>query len=178
VAAGKHLALMAHITHPAERRPAIVGVATQRIRATGAVIRSQAPLIRGINDDPAVLAELWRGITRDGIVPYYLFVDRDTGPHDFFAVPLERAYAVFRDAYAQVSGLARTVRGPVMSAVDGKVVIDGVVELGGERVFVLRYLQARDPALVGRPFFAAADPSATWLTDLKPAFGLAELTPS
>ena len=40
----------------------------------------------------------------------------------------------------------------------------------GERVFVLRMLQARDPALVGRPFFAHFDPRAKWLTDLEPAF--------
>jgi hypothetical protein len=31
-------------------------------------------------------------------------------------------------------------------------------------------IQARDPSLVGRPFFARFDPSATWLTDLEPAF--------
>ncbi len=41
-----------------------------------------------------------------------MFVERDTGPKDFFAVPLARAYAIFRDAYADVSGLARTVPWP------------------------------------------------------------------
>jgi hypothetical protein len=39
-----------------------------------------------------------------------------------------------------------------------------------EQVFVLRMLQARDPDLVGRPFFARYDPKAVWLTDLVPAF--------
>ncbi len=177
VASGRHLAVMAHITHPAERGPDLARRAGQRILSTGAVIRCQAPLIRGINDDPIVLAELWRGLTYAGLIPYYLFVDRDTGPHDFFAVPLQRAYGVFRDAYAQVSGLARTVRGPVMSTTDGKVIIDGLADLGGERVFVLRYLQARDAAMVGRPFFATADPAATWFADLKPALGYPDLAP-
>ncbi len=37
-------------------------------------------------------------------------------------------------------------------------------------VFVLRMIQARDPDLVGQPFFARYDPDATWLTDLRPAF--------
>jgi len=64
-----------------------------------------------------------------------------------------------------------------MSATAGKVCLDGVAHVGGERVFVLRYLQARDPGLVGRPFFAHADPAATWLTDLKPALGATELGP-
>ena len=47
----------------------------------------------------------------------------------------------------------------------------GVQEVGGEKVFVLRFLQGRDPDWVGRPFFAQYDPEATWLDGLKPAFG-------
>ena len=31
-------------------------------------------------------------------------------------------------------------------------------------------IQARDPRLVGTPFFARFDPAATWLTDLEPVF--------
>jgi len=87
------------------------------------------------------------------------------------------AHEIFRDAYDLVSGLARTVRGPVMSALPGKVCIDGVAEIAGESVFVLRFLQARDPSLVGRPFFAHRDPAAIWLTDLKPALGATTLSP-
>ncbi len=69
-----------------------------------------------------------------------------------------------------VSGLCRTVRGPSMSATPGKVCVDGVVEVAGEKVFALHLIQARDPELVGRPFFARFDPGAVWLSDLEPAF--------
>jgi len=31
-------------------------------------------------------------------------------------------------------------------------------------------IQARDPSLVGTPFFARFDPAACWLTDLEPVF--------
>jgi hypothetical protein len=106
-----------------------------------------------------------------GMVPYYMFVERDTGPQGYFAVPLARAAEVFRDAYSSVSGLCRTVRGPSMSATPGKVCVDGVAEIAGQKVFVLHMIQARDPSLVGRPFFARFDPQAVWLTDLQPAFG-------
>ena len=51
-----------------------------------------------------------------------------------------------------------------------QVCVDGITEVAGLRVFALRMLQARDPSLVGRPFFARFDPLATWLTDLEPAF--------
>jgi KamA family protein len=175
--AGKQLAVMAHFSHPRELAPPVVQAAIDRIRATGATIRCQAPLIRGVNDRVDDWAELWRAVTARGMVPYYMFVERDTGAQHHFAVPLLRGYEIFRDAYAQVSGLARTVRGPVMSATDGKVCLDGTAEIAGERVFVLHYLQARDPDLVGRPFFAQLDPAATWFTDLKPAFGAIDLLP-
>jgi hypothetical protein len=144
--------------------------AVRRIRGTGAVIRTQAPLIRSINDDPATWRAMWQAQVRKGMVPYYMFVERDTGPQDYFAVPLARGYEIFRDAYQGVSGLGRTIRGPSMSATPGKVCVDGVTEVAGLRVFVLHMIQARDPRLAGTPFFARFDPAATWLTHLEPAF--------
>ena len=59
-AAGKTLALMAHFSHPRELEPEIVGRAMRRIRATGAIIRTQAPLIRSINDDALTWSDMWR----------------------------------------------------------------------------------------------------------------------
>jgi hypothetical protein len=58
-----------------------------------------------------------------------------------------------------------------MSAGPGKVEVQGVSEVAGEKVFVLRFLQARNPEWVQQPFFAAYDEQATWLHQLKPAFG-------
>ncbi|HEX4660543.1 MAG TPA: lysine 2,3-aminomutase [Streptosporangiaceae bacterium] len=170
VAADKNLAVMAHFSHPRELEPSPVAEAVRRIKSTGAVIRTQAPLIRSINDDPGIWAGMWRAQIRMGMVPYYMFVERDTGPQGYFAVPLARGHQIFRDAYASVSGLCRTVRGPSMSATPGKVCIDGVVEVAGEKVFALHMIQARNPDLVGKPFFARFDPDAIWLSDLEPAF--------
>ena len=58
-----------------------------------------------------------------------------------------------------------------MSAAPGKVHIVGISEVNGEKIFVLQFLQARNPEWVKRPFFAKYDPKASWLTDLEPAFG-------
>ncbi|MGE5136319.1 MAG: KamA family radical SAM protein [Gemmatimonadota bacterium] len=167
---GRALAFMAHFSHPRELEPPLLAEAVRRLRSAGAVVRTQAPLIRSINDDPACWSDMWRTQVRLGMVPYYMFVERDTGPQDYFAVPLARACDVYRDAYRSVSGLCRTVRGPSMSATPGKVCVDGVVEVAGQQVFALHMIQARDPSLVGRPFFAQFDPAAVWITDLQPAF--------
>jgi len=168
---GKHLALMAHFTHPRELETPIVRRAIERIRGTGAVIRTQAPLVHHINDSSNTWADMWRTQVRLGCIPYYMFVERDTGPKGYFEVPLARAHDIFRRAFRQVSGLARTVRGPSMSATPGKVVVLGTQEIRGEKVFVLSFLRGRHREWVGRPFFAKFDPAATWLDQLRPAFG-------
>jgi KamA family protein len=170
VASGRQLAVMAHCSHPRELAPAVAREAVRRIRATGACVYTQAPLIRGINDDPGIWKELWRTSLDLGMVPYYMFVERDTGPRNYFEVPLARGWEIFRQAYAQTSGLGRTVKGPVMSATPGKVLVDSVTEVAGRRVFALHYVQSRDPELVGKTFFAEFDPEATWFDQLKPTF--------
>ena len=99
-----------------------------------------------------------------------MFVVRDTGAQHYFGISLAKAQETFRNAYKKVSGLGRTVRGPSMSATPGKVLVDGVVTINGEKVFSLRFLQGRNPDWVQRPFFAKYDEHAIWLDELKPAF--------
>lgn len=172
--AGKNLALQAHFNHPKELSTDAVKQAIERIRNTGAQIRTQSPLLRKINNHPDIWAEMWTKQVDLGCIPYYMFVARDTGSKAFFEVPLDKAWTIFRKAYSHVSGIARTVRGPSMSAHPGKVIITGVTEVKGEKVFILKFLQCRNPKLVGIPFFAKYDPKATWLDQLEPAFGETE----
>jgi KamA family protein len=171
---GLHFALMAHYSHPREMQTPLAKQALQRVLATGTNVRSQAPLIRHVNDSAEVWAELWKTQVREGAIPYYMFVERDTGPKGYFEVPLVRALDIFREAYRHVSGLARTVRGPSMSATPGKVVVTGNPNVAGEQVLALKFIQARNPEWVGRLFFAQYDEEATWLDGLRPAFGETE----
>ncbi len=169
--AGIHIAFMAHFNHPKELSTKIVAQAIRRIRNTGAVIRTQSPIMRNINDNARAWAAMWQKQVELGCIPYYMFIARDTGAQHYFAVELERAWRIFRQAYQQVSGVARTVRGPSMSAGPGKVQVLGVSEIGNEKVFTLQFLQGRNPDWVSRPFFAKYDPKAIWLDGLYPAFG-------
>ena len=192
--AGRHLAVMGHYSHPIELDPLISREAIRRIRNAGAQIRMQAPLIRHVNDEPDSWASLWQTGVRLGMIPYYMFVERDTGARNYFEVPLVRAYEIFKEAYSQVSGLSRSVRGPLMSAFPGKVRVLGVVTLRdlmdanvldairesvgfellgdpGGPLMVCDFIQARNPDWVRKPFFAELDESAVWFDDLRPAFG-------
>jgi len=168
---GLHLAFMAHFNHHAELKTDAVKEAVSRIRKTGVQIRTQSPLLQHINNDPGVWADMWRTQVDMGMIPYYMFAARDTGAQSYFGVTLEQANHIFTEAYKSVSGVCRTVRGVSMSAGPGKVRIVGITEVQGEKVFVLEFLQGRNPDWVGIPFFAAYDSGALWLDDLVPAFG-------
>ena len=114
---------------------------------------------------------MWRTQVRMGMVPYYMFVERDTGPQDYFAVPLARGYGIFRDglpaAFPVSAGPSAVRRCRLRRA---RCASTASTEVAGSKVFVLHMIQARDPELVGTPFFARFDPAACWLTDLRPAF--------
>ncbi len=170
-ARGKHVAVMGHYTHPAELATPAAEAAVERVVSSGAVIRSQSPVIRHINDSAAAWRDMWERQVRLGVIPYYMFVERDTGARDYFAVPLAEAFEIYNHAVRTVTGLGRTVRGPSMSAAPGKVLVDGVTEIAGRKVFVLRMIQARDPSWTGRVFFADYSRTARWLDELRPAFG-------
>jgi KamA family protein len=172
--AGKSLAFMAHFNHYRELETPALEKAVARIRATGAQIRTQSPLLNHINADSACWSEMWRKQVKLGMIPYYMFIARDTGAQEYFGVSLARSWEIFREAYIKVSGIARTVRGPSMSCTPGKVRIVGVSEVKGEKVFVCEFIQGRNSDWVGRPFFAKYDRRALWMDDLKPAFGQEE----
>ena len=168
--AGKHLALMAHFNHTVELGTDAVAEAIKNILQSGAVIRTQSPVLKHINDSSEVWTEMLKKQVSLGCIPYYMFVARNTGAQHYFSIPLIEAWKIFREAYQSVSGICRTLRGPSMSCLPGKVQILGVADVKDEKVMVFRMIQGRDPNWAARPFFAKFDEEAIWYTDLKPAF--------
>jgi len=167
--AGFHLTIMAHFTHPVEMDTPQVKEAVKRIIAAGATIRCQSPVLRHINDSADLWVEMWSKQVTMGMIPYYMFVARDTGPKGYFNLPLEEIYEIFSSAFSRVSGLARTARGPSMSTKFGKILVDGIMKRNSQKYFVLKYIQSRTPELVNRVFLAKYNPEAVWINDLEPA---------
>ncbi|HEY6231064.1 MAG TPA: hypothetical protein VIW64_07365 [Pyrinomonadaceae bacterium] len=167
--AGKHVAVMAHFNHPRELETCAVKTAVGRILATGAIIRTQGPLLANINNCAKLWHDLWQKQLALGLVPYYMFMERDTGAHDYFAVPIARALDIYQSALRSLSGLARTVRGPVMSTSPGKIEVLGRLNISGREYFSLRFIRARKEAWEHRQFLADYSPTARWIDELSPA---------
>jgi L-lysine 2,3-aminomutase len=168
--AGKHLAFMAHFNHPKELSTDVVAEAIGKILETGAVIRTQSPVLKHINNASEIWVDMLKKQVKLGCIPYYMFVARNTGAQHYFSIPLVEAWKIFRETYQSVSGICRTLRGPSMSCLPGKVQILGVADVKDEKVMVFRMIQGRNPNWAARPFFAKFDEDAIWYTDLKPAF--------
>lgn len=170
VDAGLHLAIMGHFNHHAELQTYALEEAVSRIKKTGAVIRTQSPILKHINDDAKVWQTMWNRQVELGMVPYYMFMARNTGAINYYSVPIVKAHEVFREAYSSVSGICRTVRGPSMSANPGKILVSGIAEINNEKVIVLSFIQGRNSEWVKKPFFAKYDEDAAWIDELEPAF--------
>ena len=167
---GKHISIMAHFSHYNEMGT-ICLEATKRLRQAGCVIRTQAPLMKHINNAGEVWAEMWQQQVSNGLIPYYMFVARDTGPQKYFEVTLAEALTIYQTARKELSGLGHTARGPSMSCSPGKVCVIGRETISNEDVFVLKFLQGRNADWTDRVFFAKYCNQATWIDQLKPAFG-------
>lgn len=162
VAAGRSLYLMTHFDHPRElteraRR------AVRVFRNAGAFCLNQCPVTAGINDDAAVLAELFQSCTDAGCPQYYVFQCRPTRGNKGFVVPVTRAFTLVEEARSRVSGLSRRARFCMSDAL-GKVEIVGVDDA---RVYA-RFHRAKATGDAGRMMVFARDDAARWMNELTP----------
>ena len=86
----RRIYLMAHFDHPRELTPEpLAGLAGWQ--ESGVTCVNQCPLIRGINDDPDVLGDMWSRLSYVGWPPYHLFQGRPTEGNAPYEVPSSRA---------------------------------------------------------------------------------------
>ena len=157
----RRIYLMAHFDHPRELTDlAIEGIDTC-IR-NGVICVNQCPLIRGINDDPRVLGEMYGKLSYIGCPPYYLFQGRPTAGNEPYEIPIVQGWSIFQQALTRGSGLARRAR-YCMSHETGKVEVLGIDD---EHVY-LRYHQAKFPGDLGRFFVRRRNDEAYWLDQLE-----------
>src|SRR5690625_1597653 len=102
----KRIYIMAHINHPREITPEAYK-AFQALHDAGAIVVNQTPVLKGINDDEDVLAELLDKLSWAGVTPYYFFINRPVRGNEDFVLTLEEAYNVVEEAKALTSGLGK-----------------------------------------------------------------------
>ena len=159
----KKIYVMAHFNHPRELTPvAVKGL--NMLMQSGAVVVNQTPMIKGVNDDPEVLAELFNRLSFIGVPPYYVFLCRPTLGNEPFAIPIEEGYEVFEQARSRCSGLAKRAR-LVMSHETGKIEMVGISK---GQVF-LKYNRSADVENDAKFLVFNSNPDAYWFDDYEEA---------
>ena len=155
----KALYLVTQFNHPREITPQAVKAIRAMIER-GVQVRNQTVLLRGVNDSGETLGQLLSGLTRVGVVPYYVFQCRPvTGVKERFQVPIEEGIRIVDAAKSRQNGFGKSVR-YAMSHPRGKIEI--LCRLpNGETVF--KFHQSKDDADMARPFTKLLRPADTWL---------------
>ncbi|MCL7746869.1 KamA family radical SAM protein [Halalkalibacter alkaliphilus] len=155
----KRIYVMAHINHPVEiTEEAKRGF--QALHDAGAIVVNQTPVLKGINDDPEVLAELLDKLSWAGVTPYYFFVNRPVAGNNDFVLTLKELYDIVEKAKAKTSGLGKRVR-LSMSHTSGKIEILAIED--GKAY--LKYHQSRDDEY-GKFMVLDCPDDAAWFDDL------------
>ena len=103
--AGVPVWLVLHSNH-ARELTADAKAALRRIQAAGVPVLGQSVLLRGVNDSPETLEDLFRAMLRARVKPYYLH-QLDPAPGTArFHVPIEEGQRILRALRGRVSGLA------------------------------------------------------------------------
>jgi len=155
----KKIYIMTHFVHPRELTDA-AAKSINMLQNAGALLANQTPLIRDVNSDPEVLAELLGKLSFIGAVPYYIFQCRPATGNKAYTVPVEKGYEIVEQAKSLVSGLAKRAR-YTMSHTTGKIEI-----LGKTKEFVyFKYHRAADDQDSGRFMVFKSNPNAYWFDD-------------
>jgi lysine 2,3-aminomutase len=112
LAAEKAVYVVVHANHPRELTPQ-ARAALLKLNRAGIPLLSQTVLLRGVNDDPAILEGLFRGLVAMRVKPYYLH-----------HLDLARGTAHFRTGIAAGQRLVRSLRGRVSGLCQPTYVLD------------------------------------------------------
>lgn len=127
------------------------------------IVNNQTVLLKGVNDNPQVLADLQNDLVGTGVNPYYLFHCRPVKRiKRSFQVTLARGVSIVEDAGRMLNGHSKRFK-YVMSHKTGKIEILGVID----GYIYFKYHEARNPARAGRCFRRKLTGDACWLDDLK-----------
>jgi KamA family protein len=153
--------VIAQFNHPREITQKSSDTVDLLIRS-GVIVNNQTVLLKGVNDNPEILAELQNKLVNIGVNPYYVFQCRPVKRvKSNFQVPLYRGYEIVENTKKKLNGHSKRFK-YIMSHRSGKIEIVGIMD--GYMYF--KYHQARYSNNIGNFFRKKINKTAGWLDDL------------
>ena len=155
----KEIIIVTHFNHPKEITPLSIE-AIQMLKNAGCTIRNQAVLLKDVNNDPKIIADLFNQLTEIGVWPYYLFQCRPVRRGTHFQVTLEEGIRIVDEARKNLNGISKGFR-YVMSHKRGKIEIIGCID--DDMIF--KFHQAKDEEDANMMFKKSSFKRAVWLDE-------------
>ena len=177
---GLQLTWVAHFSTPRELLNPSTIAAVRRLQRHGVVVRSQSPIMSHISlfrdadgkVDVERSAQNWIDLANIlgtlSIRFHSMYCARATGEHHYFTVPLADIDRIFSRVFRSVSSLNRPSRYITMTTSAGKLSILGTAEVCGQKVFALKFNEARNMEWMDRVFLAQYDETTNRVDFLKP----------
>ncbi|MFU8859302.1 MAG: hypothetical protein ACNA8K_02660 [Cyclonatronaceae bacterium] len=177
---GIQVVWMAHFSTPREVLNPSTIAAIRRLRASGVTIRSQSPIMNHISlftDEEGKVdvdrsAQNWIdlgfALGMLGVGFHSMYCARPTGEHHYFTAPLTDIEKIFSKVYRTLPSINRPSRYITMTSSAGKVSLIGTAAVKGEKVFVLKFNEARNMEWMDRVFLARYDEEENTIEKLKP----------
>jgi lysine 2,3-aminomutase len=129
-----------HVTHPRELTPEVTE-ATARLADAGIPLGSQTVLMKGINDDPAIMKPLMQGLLRRRVKPYYLYQCDPIRGSSHFRTTVEKGLEIISALRGHTTGYASPMFAVDAPGGGGKILIapDSVVGRDGNDLLLRNF---------------------------------------
>ncbi|BES65780.1 KamA family radical SAM protein [Gottschalkiaceae bacterium SANA] len=160
----KAIWVVTQFNHPRELTAEAIS-SIEALLACGIQVNNQMVLLKGVNDDPKIIADLMKRLIHHGVNPYYIFQCRPVkAVKNQFQVSMTETSRLVEEAKAHLDGFSKRFK-LIMSHPRGKIEILGQAE--GRMLY--RFHQAKHEDDQGRFFSTEIVEDARWLNeDLKP----------
>jgi L-lysine 2,3-aminomutase len=177
---GIQLVFMSHFSTPRELMNPSTVAAIRRLKAHGATVKSQSPIMNHISlfsDENGEVdvdrsAQSWIDLgnllAMLGVGFHSMYCARPTGEHHYFTQPLAKINEVFSKVYRSLASINRPSRYITMTSSAGKISLLGTVDLHGEKLFALKFNEARNMEWMDKVYLTRYDDHENTIANLKP----------
>ena len=129
-----------HVTHPRELTPEVTE-STARLADAGIPLGSQTVLLKGINDDPAIMKPLMQGLLKRRVKPYYLYQCDPIRGSGHFRTTVEKGIEIISALRGHTTGYASPMFAVDAPGGGGKILIapDSIVGRDGDDLLLRNF---------------------------------------
>ncbi|MEJ2272909.1 MAG: KamA family radical SAM protein [Candidatus Bathyarchaeota archaeon] len=158
----RRIYVITQFNHPREITPDSIKAVNNLIKS-GVVLNNQTVLLKGVNDNSLILADLLDKLVSIGVNPYYIFHCRPVKrvKHNF-QLPLLRGIEIVENAKKLCNGHSKRFK-YILSHRTGKIEILGIFN---DEIY-FKYHQAKNRKKLGKIFTRPIAKKIGWLEDLR-----------